>query len=255
MGVDLDGWEDLLISNGQQRAARDMDVSDQLQRMRAERKMSDAEIFQARRMFPRLATPNLAFRKRHDLTFEEAAGQWGFDLPGVSQGMACADLDNDGDLDVVINNFDDAASYPQKSNQRAPSGSAVEGHPPNTAGIGAKIKVLGGPVAQSQEILCGGRYLSADDPMRVFAAWHATNEFQIEVAWRSGKKSVVRQAKANFIYEIDEVGADEIRNPQSAIQRPKSRTPKCGRVVTLESPVSSHQLPVTSPPRRPSSRT
>src|SRR5439155_1564011 len=61
LDVDLDGWEDLLVSNGQERAARDSDVIERLQAMRAERRMSDAEIFQARRLFPRLATANLAF--------------------------------------------------------------------------------------------------------------------------------------------------------------------------------------------------
>ena len=70
LDVDLDGWEDVLVANGQERAARDADVIERLKAMRAERKMSDAEIFQARRMFPRLATANLAFRNQHDLTFK-----------------------------------------------------------------------------------------------------------------------------------------------------------------------------------------
>ena len=65
--------------------------------------------FSARRIFPRLATANLAFRNRHDLTFEEVGEAWGFDWKGISNGMALADLDNDGDLDVVVNNLNAAA--------------------------------------------------------------------------------------------------------------------------------------------------
>src|SRR6185369_15898014 len=57
---------------------------------------------------------------------------------------------------------------------------------------------------QSQEIICGGRYLSSDEPMRVFAAGATTNELRIEVLWRSGKESIVRAAKANHVYEIEE---------------------------------------------------
>jgi hypothetical protein len=78
----------------------------------------------------------------------------------------------------------------------------------NTRGIGSKIWLYGGAVpVQSQEVICGGRYLSCDDAMRVFAAGTETNRMRIEVRWRSGKRSVVEGAKANREYEIDEVGA------------------------------------------------
>src|SRR5206468_9125249 len=84
----------------------------------------------------------------------------------------------------------------------------LKGQPHNTRGIGAKIWVYGGAVPmQSQEMICGGRYLSSDEPMRVFAAGSPTNEMRIEVRWRSGKRSVVHGAKANRIYEIDEAQA------------------------------------------------
>jgi len=93
--VDLDGWEDLLITNGHERDARNFDIAERLKAMRAARPMSNAEVLAARKLFPRLATAKLAFRNRGDLTFEEVGAQWGFDLVGVSHGMALADLDND----------------------------------------------------------------------------------------------------------------------------------------------------------------
>src|SRR5205823_4460479 len=71
-----------------------------------------------------------------------------------------------------------------------------------------KIRVSGGPVTQGQEIICGGRYMSGDDPVRVFAAGSSTN-LTIEVNWRSGKRSVARDCRPNHIYEIDETGAEE----------------------------------------------
>src|SRR5262249_51472326 len=91
LDVDLDGWEDLLVSNGQERAARDFDALETLKALRARKKASDAEIFQARKVFPRLATPNLAFRNQGDGTFREVGKEWGFDAAGVSQGMCLAD--------------------------------------------------------------------------------------------------------------------------------------------------------------------
>ena len=208
LDVDLDGWEDLLVSNGQERAARDLDVAEELRAMRAKQKMSDAEIFQARRRFPRLNTPNLAFRNRGDLSFEEMGKPWGFDFAGISHGMALADLDNDGDLDVVVNNFNAPASLYQNNAPASRIAVRLKGRAPNTRGIGSRIEVRGGPVPmQSQEMICGGRYLSSDDAVRVFAAGSLTNELTIEVKWRSGTRSFVRGARANRIYEVDESGA------------------------------------------------
>src|SRR5262245_2187942 len=60
---------------------------------------------------------------------------------------------------------------------------------------------------QSQEMICGGRYLSCDDAMRVFAAGTLTNRMRLEVRWRSGKRSVVEDVLPNREYEIDEAGA------------------------------------------------
>jgi hypothetical protein len=144
------------------------------------------------------------------LTFEESGKQWGFDFPGVSQGMALADLDNDGDEDVIVNNLNGPLLI-YKNNASAPRVAVrLKGAGANTKGIGARIKVFGGPVPmQSQEIICGGRYLSSDEPMRVFAA-SATNELRIEVLWRTGKQSIVSDAKANRIYEIEEPRADAV---------------------------------------------
>ncbi len=85
----------------------------------------------------------------------------------------------------------------------------LKGLAPNTQGIGAKIKFLGGAVPmQSQEAACGGLYLSGSDPMRVFAAGKSEN-MTIEVTWRSGKQSTIHDVKPNRIYEIDEAAAVE----------------------------------------------
>jgi len=206
--VDLDGWEDVLVTNGHERAARHLDFVERLARMRAEKKLSGPEILQARTLFPRLDTANLAFRNRGDLTFEESGQRWGFDLRGVSQGLALADLDNDGDQDAVLNNLNGPVAVYRNDASAARLAVRLKGAAPNTKGIGARIKVFGGPVPmQSQEMICGGRYLSSDDPLRVFAAGSVTNELRIEVLWRSGKQSMVKAAKANHVYEIEESNA------------------------------------------------
>lgn len=208
LDVDLDGFEDVLVANGNHHDVQDADV---LRTIDAVRDRESPEARLAR--FPRLHTPNLAFRNRGDLTFEETSAAWGFDLAGVSQGMALADLDLDGDLDVVLNNLNACATLYRNDSAAPRLAVRLRGQPPNTRGIGARIEVRGGSVPhQSQEILAGGRYLSCDEAMRVFAAGgggerRESAALRIEVAWRSGRRSVVETAEANHLYEIQEPAA------------------------------------------------
>ncbi|HXJ57909.1 MAG TPA: VCBS repeat-containing protein [Verrucomicrobiae bacterium] len=223
--VDLDGYEDLLICNGHERASRSLDVSERLKALRTERKLSVQEMFENRKLFPRQNTPNLAFRNRGDLTFEEISRAWGFDLDGVSHGMALADLDNDGDQDVILNNLNGPASIYRNNSSSPRLAVCLRGNGGNTRGIGARIRVLGGAVpVQSQEMICGGRYLSSDDPMRVFAAGSNDREMNIEVTWRSGRRTLVTAARANRIYEIHEPGPGA--SPPDPLAEPPRKDPK-----------------------------
>ena len=210
MDVDLDGWEDLLVVNGIERTGRDLDVAAYLRQLRRGRQLSDSEVFQARRLFPRQANGNLAFRNNGDLTFQEVSKSWGFDWKGTTTAMALADLDNDGALDVVLNPLNGPALIYRNETGAPRVGVRLKGLAPNTRGIGARIGVWGGPVPhQAQEMICGGRYLSCDDTLRTFAAGTATN-LTIEVAWRSGRRSFITNTAPNRLYEIDEAAAQPL---------------------------------------------
>ena len=134
-------------------------------------------------------------------------------------GLICADLDNDGDLDVILSSLNGPALL-YRNDSAAPRVTVrLKGRAPNTHGLGAKIEVFGGAVPmQSQQMVCGGRYLSADEPVRTFAAGALTNQLRIEVTWRNGTRSVVNDAAPNHIYEIDEAGAGAAPSPKSKVQ-------------------------------------
>jgi hypothetical protein len=210
LDVDLDGYEDILISNGQMRDFQNVDMQNRINLARANRPLTAADIQRMVKMFPRFLTPGIAFRNHGDCTFEEVGAAWGWNAVGSSQGTAVADLDGDGDLDVIVNRLNDAPGLFRNDTVAPRLAVRLQGRPGNTQGIGAKIVVKGGPVEQSQEVICGGHYLSGADPLRTFAAGSLDRDLTIEVTWRSGQRSIVTGARGNRLYEIDEAGAQPV---------------------------------------------
>jgi hypothetical protein len=221
MDVDLDGYEDVLVAAGYDRDSMSGDMDAEIQKRRAAGHLSTEELRNLGLLYPPVPSPIIAFRNLGDLRFQDIGREWGFERTTVNQGICCADLDNDGDLDLIVNNLhDEAAIYRNECNQPRVAVS-LKGDGANTRGIGAKIWLYGGAVpVQSQEMICGGRYLSGDDAMRVFAAGNETNRMRIEVRWRSGKRSVVEGVRANRVYEIAEAGATDMWPAPKPAPRP-----------------------------------
>ena len=228
LDVDLDGYEDLLISTGFESDVMDQDRKEELRDPK--HRLNQSELRRAMEFYPRWRTAKVAFRNRRDGTFEPMSHEWGFDQVGTSQGMALGDLDNDGDLDLVINNLNGVVGVYRNN---APAGRIavrLKGLAPNTQGIGARIRVIGGSLTQSQEMICGGRYVSGDQAMRVFAVDPDSKQpMRLEVKWRNGTFSTVTNIQPNRIYELDEASA----------VRPQEITNKVNTVKPLFSDVSA----------------
>ncbi|MBL9167795.1 MAG: VCBS repeat-containing protein [Verrucomicrobiales bacterium] len=205
LDVDLDGFEDLLLTTGHGRDAQHADVAKEIDDLKKQRPMSFLEELQLRRRFPVLDTPNVAFRNRGDLRFEPHGTAWGFDSRQLSHGMAAADLDGDGDLDVVVNCLGSSPLIYRNDTTRPRVAIRLRGTHGNTHGIGARIQasVPGLPV-QSQEMRGGGRYMSSDDLIRTFAAGSASNRVALEVRWPGGRITQLTNLPVNCLYEIRE---------------------------------------------------
>lgn len=225
LDVDLDGYEDLLVATGHYYDAQDQDAMMKAAsrvRMSAMASIISSESGEPTRgnrlntilMFPGNELRNLAFKNLGDLTFEEVGQSWGFSAVDISHGMALGDLDNDGDLDIVMNRLNAPAAIYRNESSAPRIAVRLRGLPLNTQGIGAKLQLLdsstsSGLVTQSKEIISAGTYLSSSDPLSVFATTGAKN-LTIEVKWRNGNISIVKDVKPNHIYEIYE--------PKPAIQ-------------------------------------
>ena len=201
LDVDLDGYEDLLLSTGHHYDAMDADVQMQSQRMPVTREWRKVLL-----MFPPLDQPNMAFHNRGDLTFERMPAGWGLGAESdVAHGMAFADLDNDGDLDAVTNRLNRIAGLYRNTGNAPRIAVRLRGKAGNTQGIGAKIRLLGGPVpVQEKEVISGGEYLSGSDPIYSFAAGDTVNRLSIEIVWRSGEVQRIDDVQPNRVYEVFE---------------------------------------------------
>ena len=203
--IDLDGYEDVIISTGHYYDALDGDALNQ----QSNRNFYDLENWQNSLFdYPSLELPNVAFRNLGNLRFEDKSSEWGFTSVDISHGMALGDLDNDGDLDVVMNRLNDPAAIYRNDSNAPRIAVRLRGDSPNTQGIGSKVKLLGGPVDQMKEVISGGSYLSGSDPLVSFAAWDEKREFTLEVTWRSGEVSRIEGVKGNRLYEVYESSLD-----------------------------------------------
>ncbi len=217
--IDLDGYEDLIVNNGMRHDFMDADSENEFQKLGGLTR--EQSVVALDKVYPTLNTPNLIFRNRGDLTFEEKSKDWGFTQGAVSGGLTTADFDNDGDMDVIINNLSDYPIEIYRNDSPAPRIAVkLRSKTRNTHGIGARIRVTGGKVEQTQEIISGGIYSSGAEPMRTFAAFDPDASMKIEVRWRNGRRSVVENAKANHIYIVSDSDAspDPRQAPAPAVQ-------------------------------------
>ena len=196
--VDLDGFEDLLIGTGHFYDAMDKDAAQRVGSMDWRQRILG---------FPPLRLSNVAFRNRGDLTFEEVGEAWGFaGDEDIAHGMAAADLDGDGDLDIVTNRLLAPAGVYRNVGRAPRVAVRLVGRGPNTGGVGARVRLSGGELpAQTKEIVAGGLYLSGSEAIASFAA--GEGEMTLDVVWRDGTTSRVEGVRANRIYEIRQPAA------------------------------------------------
>jgi enediyne biosynthesis protein E4 len=219
---DNDGKKDLFVTNGYVKDYTEMDfLKYSVDRViRNMHKESVDPIPEYIRKMPSSVTANYVFKNNGDGFFEKKTAEWGLDQKGVSAGAAYADLDNDGDIDLVVNNSNDLASIYQNNSETLAKNNylRIELHGPkdNSRGIGAKVTLFckGEQYYQEQSPVRG--FQSSSDPVLNFGVGKNNSIDSIWVIWpndkiqrfnnvASNKKLVVSidEAKQDFAYPSD----------------------------------------------------
>jgi len=208
---DNDGWKDLFISNGILKDITNLDFVKYTSGYTASltnTKGSKEEMWQLIQEMPSTKLHNYLFRNNHDLNFSNVTGDWGLTKSSVSNGSAYADLDNDGDLDLVINNLNDKATiYRNNTSENARSHYIrikLNGENKNSYGVGAKVYVQTAHGKQMQEEYITRGFQSSVDPVMHIGLGSDSIIQSVTVKWLSGKVSLQQNIKADTLLVINE---------------------------------------------------
>jgi enediyne biosynthesis protein E4 len=215
---DHDGYRDLVVTNGFPRDVTDRDFAQFRQESGA---VSTKEYLISQ--IPAVKIRNYAFRNKGDLTFQNVTDQWGIKVPSFSNGAAYADLDMDGDLDMVVNNINDSAFvYRNNLMETRPENNhylrvAFKGSQPNTNGLGARVEIYySDSLMQVYEHSPYRGYLSTVEPVAHFGLGAIKKVDRLRVIWPNGKQQTLTQVNADQVLTVRQQDAREDYIPQAA---------------------------------------
>jgi hypothetical protein len=201
--LDNDGLQDVYFTNGHARQVTDSDLQPLI--AAAYTSGDIATLNRLIREAPPLEEENLVFKNLGDYRFQARGHEWGLALRGVSHGAAWADFDQDGDLDLAVNNLNaEAAIYRNTATGDARSIVHLEGVESNRFGIGAIVTVDTKLGKQVRQLSLSRGYLSTDEPMLHFGLGDAKTIDSLMIEWPSGVRQQFTSLPVNHVIRIRE---------------------------------------------------
>jgi len=216
---DLDAYKDIFISNGIPRRLNDLDyikfISDDVAaQMRLNSgQISSKELALIDKM-PVMKLSNYLYKNDGNLKFKDMSKKWGLDAPSFSSGSAYADLDNDGDLELIINNTDDVAQiYKNLTREKKPENHYLkikfEGDSLNRFGVGAKIIANTKYGKITQELFLSRGFQSAVSPEMLIGFGELASLDSLTVIWANHQTQTLYKVKTNQTITIKQKEATE----------------------------------------------
>ncbi|MBO9202080.1 MULTISPECIES: VCBS repeat-containing protein [Niastella] len=217
---DNDSYRDIIITNGFRKDVSDHDFVSY--RQYATNLTPKSELI---KQIPEVKLNNFAFHNNGNLTFSDVTDNWGLKIPTFSNGAVYADLDNDGAMDMIINNINDEALLYRNTTRDKDTVTdnylqiSCKGGPKNINGLGAMITIYydGGKVQAFENNPYRG-YLSSMQAIAHFGLGKTTVVDSAVIQWNTGKKQVLKNVKANQHITVSIANADQsYTNEQPAI--------------------------------------
>ena len=205
--MDNDGLKDIFVANGIYKDLLDQDYVNFLANPSIISNMIKSEKEPIKKlidMIPTESVGNYAYKNNGDLSFSDVSSEFGIDMPSFSNGSAYSDLDNDGDLDLVINNVNMPASIYRNNSKSNWVSFSFSSDGLNTYGIGNKLYVYVNGGVQYQELSPMRGFQSSVD-YRLYFGLDTINEIDsIRVIWNNGLETSIKNLTSNKHYVISE---------------------------------------------------
>ena len=227
--MDNDGYKDIHVTNGIVKRPNDLDFIQYSQTPSSG--LSEKEVQQRQiEMLPSMKLANFTFRNKGELVFEQVGGVWGLDQLSYSNGSAYADLDNDGDLDLVINNTDQQAFIYRNNSERLGYHFIqieLAGDKANLFGIGAQVWVKSGDKMLHQTLSTSRGFQSGTSTLLTFGLGKEAAVEAIYVDWGAGNIESFGPKEVNKKYRL-------VKGKGEAAILPKNETKPILELASLE---------------------
>ncbi|MBI1344418.1 MAG: CRTAC1 family protein [Terrimonas sp.] len=224
--MDNDGWNDLYVCNGVNRDVTNLDfmdffANDVIQKMVMTGRKDDVD--RVLKEIPQTPIPNKVYHNQQNLRFTDIGAQWGLDQPTFSNGAAYGDLDNDGDLDLVINNENQPALiYKNKSreiNKNNYIGVSLVATGKNSFAIGSRVKVFAANEVFTRELVPSRGFQSSVDYKLIFGLGTISKIDSIVIYWPDKTVTTISSPAVNKVHLIRQ--SDTATRPMPAEEEKK----------------------------------
>lgn len=211
---DNDGLKDLFVTNGVKRDIGNMDF-EMLMYADLEHETYKRGRDELVKQYPTFTIPNRVFRNAQNNRWKESSKEWGLAEPLNTQGSAYADLDNDGNVDLILNPSDSVARiYRNTGSGNGYISLKIESQTKNTHGIGTKAWLYNGNSTQFVELTNARGFQSNSEPIIHFGIGKSTVVDSIVVVYPSGSSETIRDVTVNQRISLTEKSSSEFRNVQ-----------------------------------------